>query len=280
MSSHREYWDRVGYVCIENSNGDMIEYRGLDFKFKVKSIAGIYKDFSVSVLGLSSDTINDLTVWNPVKAIRHPRKIEVWAGYANTGAEVIATGYVWYALPTRPPEMWMNFECRQFLKYNDMISNPYVLHNRSVKEIFNVLAAECGYRADWQASGGDVVIGAYTVEGKKGDLMKQFVHTFNKSVSERSRAYICVDPHGERRTPTKQILASIDTGLLAVGNINIKGARITTRLRADVQLMDWIYLESILIPSASGSYYVIEVEMEGHLRGDKWESRYNCLRKV
>lgn len=280
MSDRREYWDRVGYVCIEDQNGQMIEYRGLDFKFKVKSIAGIYSKFSVSVLGLSAKTINDLTVWNPIKAIKSPRKIEVYGGYAKTGAEVIATGYIWYAVPTRPPEMWMNFECMQFLKFNDTIKEPVVLENYSVKEIFNTIAAECGYRADWQASGGDVKIKSYTLEGKIGDLMRKFSLTFNKSVCERFRMLICADPHGEREEPRRQIRIAQDTGLLAVGNIDIMGAVITTRLRTDVQILDWLNLESILIPSASGPYFVISTEMEGHLRGEKWESSYKCLRKV
>jgi hypothetical protein len=280
MNNHRKFWNRVGCVKIEDSSGKMVEYRGLDFKFKVKSIAGIYNEFSVSILGLSTKTINDLTIWNPVIAFKKARRIEVYAGYAKTGEEVVASGYIWYAVPERPPEMWMNFECRQFLKYEEMVEKPRVLENVKLKDLFNTIAAECGYSSEWRASDGDSIVKSYSIDGKKGGLIQKFVKTFNKRVCSRFRMYICDDLHGERKEPRRQKNVSTETGLLAVNGIDINGAKITTRLRSDIQTLDWINLKSVLIPSSSGSYFVIETEAEGHLRGEKWQSTYKCLRQV
>jgi hypothetical protein len=257
----------------------MVDFHGLDFKFKVKSLAGIYTDFSVSVLGLSASTITDLTVWNPVEAIKKPRRIIVYAGYAKTGEEVIASGYIWYATPTPPPEMWMNFECKQFLGYSDRIEKPYTLKNKYMREIFTTIAAECGYRGDYRTSDNKLV-SSFTIEGKKGELARTFAYRFGKKVCLWSNILICEDNDGERRNPEKKVLVSQDTGLLSIGQIDIIGARITTRLRADIKIFDWIELQSTLIPSSNGPYFVIEEETEGHFRGEVWQTTYRCLRKV
>lgn len=274
-----EHWERVGYVAIEDSNGDMIEYRGLDFKFNVRSIAGIYQDFTVSILGLSATTINDLTVWDITKAIEKPRKIEVYGGYKRLGPQVVASGYIWYAVPTAPPEMWMNFECRQFIGYSEEIKNPYVLEGMKESEILKIIAAECGFRSDYRATK-DEVVSKFSIEGNRGGLPEKFGKTCYKDITIDSGYIICRDKNGEREEPRQEFYISQDTGLLSIGQIDIMGARITTRLMTDIKIFDWIELESKLIPSSSGAYYVISEESEGHFRGDKWQTTFRCLRKV
>lgn len=280
MSVQRKFWNRVGHVEIEDDSGRMVKYYGLDFKFKVKSIGDIYNQFSVSILGLSADTINNLTVWNPVSAVEAPRRIAVYGGYEKTGEELIASGYVWYAIPTSPPEMWLNFECWKYLKVEDEVEEPRELINKSILEVFNEVAAECGMRPSFKATGADNNVESFVIEGKKADLAAKFSGRFNKDVVDNAGILVCNDRHGERGDPKREVLISNNTGLIATSSIDIVGARITTRLRTDIGMNDWIRLESTLIPSASGSYFVIEKELEGHFRGELWVSRYRVLRKV
>lgn len=278
MSNRREYWDRVGCVKIEGANGRMIEYRGLDFKFNVKYISGSYTDFTVSVLGLSSKTVSDLTVWNPVRNMYSPRKIEVYGGYASTGEELIATGYIWYAVPTRPPDMWMNFECKRFLKFSEYVEKPMVYTGKTVKEVFNLIADECDLRGDYQASGGDVVVDKYEISGKIGELIPKFIKAFNKTADIRTDVIVCADQHGEKERPAKQVKVTQWNGMLAIGNIDYYGATITARLRTDINLFSWINMESALIPAANGPYYVNSIEYKGHFRGEDWQVKFGCFR--
>ena len=273
------YWKRVGHVEVENASGRMVSFSGLDFKFKVKSCGDIYQEFSVGILGLSAQTINDLTVWSPAKAIDRPRKIAVYAGYADSGEELIATGYIWYAIPTNPPEMWMNFECKHYLLLEEQVKEPRTLDDKPISEIFQAVANECGMRSDFRATGGDKK-GRFKIEGRKDALAKSFARTFGKTVYDNSGMLVCTDEHGERREPQRAVRIDGDNGLLSVGNIDIVGARLTTRLRTDIGMCEWVSLRSKLIPSANGDYFVIEKELKGHFRGDEWQSEYRCLRKV
>lgn len=272
------YWKRVGHVEVENAAGKMIAYSGLDFKFKVKSCGDIYQDFSVSILGLSAETINDLTVWSPTRAINRPRRISVFAGYESGGEELVATGYIWYAIPTNPPEMWMTFECKRYLILETVIDEPRTVSGTR-REIFSAIAAECGMRADYRASDVDEK-GRFEISGKKSALVEKFSKTFDKTVYDNAGSLICLDNHQEYKTPGSAYRIDADNGLLSVGNIDMVGARLVTRLRTDIGLCEWVRLTSILIPSASGDYFVIEKELKGHFRGEEWQSEYRCLRKA
>lgn len=280
MDVRRSFWNRVGHVEIEDDSGQMIKYYGLDFKFKVKSVGDIYNQFSVSILGLSAKTINSLTVWNPVTAVERLRKIAVYGGYEKTGEELIASGYVWHAIPTSPPEMWLNFECWKYLSVEDEVRKPRELTNKSILQVFNEVAAECGMRPGFYASRPNRNVGSFVIEGKIANLAHKFASRFDLTVVDNAGMLVCRDRNGERGKPENAFLISNNTGLLSTTNIDIVGARITTRLRTDIGLCDWIYLESELIPSASGHYFAIEKELEGHFRGELWVSRYRVLRKV
>lgn len=274
------YWQRVGHVEVENANGRMVSYGGLDFKFKVKSCGDIYQDFSVSILGLSAETINDLTVWSPAKAVERPRRITVYGGYANSGEELIATGYIWYAIPTNPPDMWMTFECKRFLILEENVKEPKTLTDKTLEEIFRAVATETGLRADFRATGSDTKVPSFEISGRKDALARKFSKTFSKTVYDNAGMLICIDSHGERREPNRVVRIDTNNGLLSVGNIDMVGARLTTRLRTDIGLCEWVRLASVLIPSASGDYFVIEKELKGHYRGDEWQSEFRCLRKA
>ena len=272
------YWQRVGHVEVENASGHMVSYSGLDFKFKVKACGDIYQDFSVSILGLSAETINDLTVWSPAKAIERPRRISVYGGYANSGEELIATGYVWYAIPTNPPDMWMTFECKKYLILEDIVRNPRIISGTK-REIFDAVAEECSLRPYYIASEDDAKV-TFEISGKKSLLVSKFSRAFDKTTYEDSGTLICIDNGAWREKPERAVRIDSYSGLLSINNIDNLGARLVTRLRTDLGLYRWVYLNSALIPSASGNYLVVEKELKGHFRGNDWLCEFRCLRKV
>lgn len=275
-----KYWNRIGHVEVQDASGKMISYAGLDFKFHAKYKFNSYQDFSVSILGLSSDTINDLTVWHPDDAFRDPRKINVYAGYEDTGEQLIASGYVWTATPTSPPEMWMNFDCKRWLTEEKYVENEEVFTDISYIDAFNIICARGNMPAKYAASDPNKKIARFEVSGHVGRLTRKFAKIVNKNVYSKYGALVCVDKHMERDAPKREVYVNESTGLLATGNIDMKGAVIVTRLRTDINIDDWIRLESALIPSANGPYYTAEAEYIGHLRGEEWESRFKCFRHV
>ena len=42
MDCNELFWNRVGHVEIENSQGGMMSFSGLDFKFRIQMIGLIY----------------------------------------------------------------------------------------------------------------------------------------------------------------------------------------------------------------------------------------------
>jgi len=91
----QKFWNRTGYMYVE---GFGALPSGLDMKFEVEKYTNFNLQFKASVLGLSSEHINQLTVWNVTDACRQARELKVFAGYdTDSLREPIARGYVFFA---------------------------------------------------------------------------------------------------------------------------------------------------------------------------------------
>lgn len=278
------YWNRVGYISIQGNDGQMHSYGGtdgLDFKFSGEKVGDIYAQFECSILGLSSKTINDLTVWNPAEAIQNSRKIQVFAGYEDGGIEnPIFEGIIMEAMPTNPPEMWLNFKCLRFGDVNDLIKEPKMYDGYSVRHIFRMIGEELGFGTIWNAkkvSGNDK--SSFAVEGCKKTLVERFSNRFNVTVYEDDGDLIAVDKHPQLDEPDEPRTINTANGLLALGNITVAGATIKTRLDDSSKMFSWVNLESSIIPKANGSYVVIRKKHQGHFRGQEWYTELETIRQ-
>lgn len=283
----QRFWNRVGWVDIE---GYGIPPVGLDFKFEVEKIADVYPSFKVSVLGLSSNNINALTVWNPHDAISISREISVFAGYEDDGITTpICRGFVFNALPTPPPEMWMNFECLMSLKNKIPIPQDLEepISNGVLQDVVERIEKITGFKVSWFSKNyeidtpasftfdmsRDLVIKAFT---EKYNLMAIYGDDYTVSFHDR-KSWLNTIPD-----PTRDDIPviNLESGLLMVGNVNIAGAKIRVRLNDRFRLMQWVKLESKLIPSASGMYCVLSKKHVGHLRGKEWYTELDMIRSA
>ena len=143
------FWNRTGWVDIGGYGKPPV---GLDFKFEVKKYCNIYSKFSVGILGLNSSNINAMTVYNPVDAVNQGREISVFAGYEADGVPaMICKGTVMNAMPTPPPEMWMNFECMPFLKNKIPIDDVEPMYNKPISEVAQKICDMMGFKYFWRS---------------------------------------------------------------------------------------------------------------------------------
>ena len=282
------YWKRVGYVEIEGEDGMMHKYGGshdgLDFRFDIKYVADISVEFSVGILGLGRDTIQKLTVWNIAQAISASRKIAVYAGYEKDGvARQVASGIITNAIPTSPPEMWLNFSCLVG-KCAFEPTNGKCITDAKLSEILEYLAKANGLSARWDAKRvkPDTKVPKFYVGCAPTWIVSKFASTYSLLVYIDGNELVAtdIDAWNTNKIVESSDLISPETGLISVGKIDLKGATIKRRLDTRSRLMSWVRLESNIIPSANNSYYVVAKRHVGQYRGEDWFTELETIRRV
>lgn len=294
MYNKRTYWNRTGYLKIQMDDGTMKQFGGVgemfDMKFDGLKFGDFYSTFKCSILGLTREHINALTVWDKGQAIKRKRYLEVYAGYSSNGDDMnkpIFAGYVMNAIPTSPPEMWMNFECIRAWDKDQCVTNVGTMRNASPREILQKIAEilELDFNlTSFMASSisWDKKEYSFGFSGKKKtQLTYDFAHQFNCICIDQNGTLIAADKREWLKAPrhiTREI--SQDTGMLAVGNVDIAGAKIVHRLDNTFALLSWVDVKSRLIPNMDARpYFVRSIRHIGHLRGEQWQTEIELIRQ-
>ena len=289
MANNTEYfWGRIGYVEIEDDNGQMVRFGGshdgLDFKFNVQYSGDIATKFTCGILGLGMDTIQRLTVWNFAQAMSRARRIAVYAGYEKDGvARQIAYGIITQAIPTSPPEMWLNFECLIGSPKFDP-SDGRCLKGLTAVEILYELAKTNALGCRWDAKDvpGNTKVPRFYIGEAPVWTISKFASRMGVLIYIEGDTLVATDKYAwlTKKVSDAADVINIDTGLLAIGNIDLKGATIQCRLNTRVRLMSWVRLESVLVPSANNNYFVISKKHIGQYRGKEWQTELQMIRRM
>ena len=294
MQEQRTYWNRTGYLKIQMDNEGMRQFGGegemFDMKFDGLKFGDFYSTFTCSILGLTREHINALTVWDKGKALQKKRYIEVYAGYSSNGDDMskpIFAGYVMNAIPTSPPEMWMNFECIRAWDKDQCVTGVETMRDASPRQILQKIAEilEVDFNLTSFMSSTikwDDDKYTFTFAGKKKvQLTYDFAHQFNCICIDQNGTLVAADRREWLKAP-KRIAREVsqDTGMLAVGNVDIAGAKVVHRLDNTFSLLSWVDVKSRLIPNMDARpYYVRAFRHTGHLRGDKWQTELELIRQ-
>lgn len=287
-TTHEYFWKRIGYVEIENDDGSMVKYGGsvdgLDYRFDIKYTCDIACQFTVGILGLGRDTIQKLTVWNYAQAITRARKIAVYAGYEKDGLpRPIANGIITQAIPTSPPEMWLNFTCMIWGMDFDP-KDPMTMTDTTTAEILAKIAGLNGHESRWDAKevSGSKKVAKYYLNAAPSWMLSKFAEDFGVYVYWDDSTLVAVDKNAWATQKVQSVAEVIgpSSGLLAIGSVDLKGATIRRRLDVRSRLMTWVRLESVIIPSASENYFVIGKRHVGQFRGNDWYTELKMIRRV
>jgi len=294
----KKYWNRSGWIEIENDAGNMVAYAGrcdlahasvvfdkaktLDFKFSGTKAGDIYGRFEVGILGLSTPTIQNLTTWNVAEAVKRRRRIKVYAGYEVDNLQSpIFDGFIMEAMPTNPPEMWMNFKCMKYYESNQPIYE-WEQGEKTLAQIVGKIASLCNVgwsEENWKATSvsKDKKVG-YLYIGTKTQLIQAFAKRFGVLCYEKNGNLFVENKRPWLYNPDDAELLTPTNGMLGIGNITMKGATVTRRLDDTLGLCEWVNIKSNLIPSANAKYIVIRKTHKGHFRGNEWNTELECVR--
>ena len=286
MRNVQTYYKRVGYVLIEGADGVMHRYGDseLDMRFSGEKVGTVYREFEVGILGLSASTINELTVWDKAKAVAASRRIEVYAGYAGGGIDhPLFSGIIIEAMPTNPPEMWMNFKCINMNggDVGDWRRNE-LFENVAIGELFGWISEDCGFGGKWrwESSRDPTDKVSFVMSGNARDNAERFAQAFDLTVFEDGGIMYARDARMQFDSPREPVVqVNQDTGMLALGNVTLAGATIKTHLSDRAMFGSWLYLTSKIVPKANGYYIVVRKKHVGHLRGEEWYTELQTIRK-
>lgn len=285
-----KYWNRICYVDIEMRNKKMKRFgipddgsSSFDIKFNVqKFVSNTVVEFSVSITGLSVATINELTVWNTAEAYKKRRKIILYAGYKDGGiSSPIAQGFIVNAIPTPPPNLTLNMKCIGNQSTYSIVDSPVVLRDKTIQEIAQFVADTLKMKLKWNVEKAKQdKVRAYTIEGSINQIFEKLKNSFDVVFQIRADCLYVYDKAFYERSGgrNKPHVADMEHGLLALGNITLKGADITMRLNDKYRVTDFVRLESKLIPSGSGMYCISEIIHHGQLRGNDWVTELHMIR--
>ena len=273
MQEQRTYWNRIGYLKIQMDDGTIRQFGGegemFDMKFDGLKFGDFYSTFTCSILGLTREHINALTVWDKGQALQKKRYIEVYAGYSSNGDDMskpIFAGYVMNAIPTSPPEMWMNFECIRAWDKDQCVTGVETMRDASPRQILQKIAEilEVDFNHTSLMSSTvkwDDKKYTFSFAGKKKvQLTYDFAHQFNCICIDQNGTIVAADRREWLKAP-KRIAREVsqDTGMLAVGNVDIAGAKIIHRLDNSFSLLSWVNVQSRLIPKMDSRPYYVRV---------------------
>lgn len=283
MTTAQTYYNRIGYVEIADNNGRMIKYGGsndgLDFKFNGTISGELCPKFSVGILGLSKETIEYLATWNPAESLERMRRIKVYAGYdGDMLASPIFDGMILTAIPTQPPNAWLEFDCI----LHPLSKTPPIefdTESKEIEEIFRDIAKRNNLNARWECDSirSDSKV-TFRFDKSNYDLVNDFANRFNIIAYVEEGVLVARDKHGEKGDPKNSRIISIETGMLGVNNVTLRGAIIKKRLDATIRCFTWLNLQSKIFPKANGSYFIISKKFVGHYRGNDWFVELETLR--
>lgn len=312
-----QYFQRIGHVELLTGEGSLLRsYRDLDFKFHVKkTIGGVADKATVSILGLNDDSISYLSTFtDDAHQLQKNWRMRVYAGYADEGEHLIIDGDIIRAVPTMPPENWLNVTvmCNAY-RNSKMISvssqsdissfwskNNTQQRGLKITEVLNRFVKWAGYdgwRYDNFANEEELMalkeelslrIKSFDCSGTQYDIINELNDIGDFYVREEDNSIVISPPlNSTRRLPnSRQGLEgadlrrvryiSEDTGLVGLPQYKYPFCSITTRITSGIKVFDIVELKCRYNVQANGKYKVMSIVYDGHLRGEPWFARLNA----
>lgn len=271
---------------------------GLDVKFSYTRFLGngMHGRGKISIGGLSQDTLNMFTsFWSEDTELAKKKLIKLEAGYEGQTMGTIINGSIVSAIPTVPPDIWLN--CEVVNSYEIQFETiSYTLKGKhTLKELTENIATFLGLnaiiRVDKQSYLNRTIKDVSFI-GNKFELVSTIEDLFPIKEDDKNGGIIAyiednnlvldyseleMNQYNRNGEP---ILISKDTGMVGVPEPMWAGqaVKVTTLLNPAIRTGDVIQLKSQLIPSLNGYYYVFTISYEGQYRGTNFYSSFVCKR--
>ena len=255
---------------------------GLNIRFNVQKFRGQLQGLArISICNLEKSDLEYLTTYmSPWVEVQKQKRIQLFAGYeGKTG--LIFSGDIIKAIPTVPPDVWLNCEAMGGY-YNNLLVESFTINGPiAIGDVCQIAASKLGVSFVSRASA--------DVFGRKID---SFCHTggLNKCLKKINELGLCcawienetlfiddLEPNKPAEGAPVRLISE-DSGMVGIPEPGPIGVDLSILMDPSINLGDPIELKSKIIPSASGIYYPYCLEHTGELRGNEWYTKLKCRR--
>jgi hypothetical protein len=288
MIEDYQYVNRVGHIELDVGNGKFKSFKGLDFKFDVSKIAGggVLNYAKIGLLGLNRNTVNDLSTYLSVAhQTKNPRMIKVYAGYEQTGEQLIFAGDMIFAKPSQPVDNWLNIDAQVAGWLRGAIVSVSESGSSTLKSIIENIAKEFDMDIVYLCNPNDeyltINVPTFDCNGNFHDIIKRF-NTLNPYIkasvefsrnSNKGNAYAIHVYKYDIAPPeatSRLFKLNYKTGLIGVPQFTYPSVNFRILMNPYIHIMDYVRLDSVLIPNAGGIFKIMSIKYTGHFRGTPW----------
>lgn len=282
----------------KNNRTEMFKvFNDLNVKFSYSKYIGasMYGKGKVSICGLDGETLDKLVSFASAQEVLEEKKlIKIKAGYGDKLALII-DGSIMSAMPTIPPDIWLNCEIINSYEIQQKIISTTIEEGLTLEQYAKLVADIIGVQIKMRIedtnylnkkmSGTSFIGNAFQLANgiSKSFCFDKEKDKYGQVVAYISGDYLIVDYANlfkdEKRT-SNPILINKDNGMVGLPEMSMAGklTNITTLLNPSIETGDVIKLESEQLKSANGLYYVQGITYTGEFRGNAWYSTFTCWR--
>lgn len=294
-------WNRVGHVEFD-IGGRRIRYDGLDFKFDVTKTTGgavVNATAKVSVLGLSRNMVQTLSTYMSVASnLQELHGILVYAGYEQTGEQLIFAGDIQTAVPNQPVENWLDIDANVVgWRRNEIVSvsTDYSKDPQSpltIRKLAQNLADASGMKLVIKTNNTaalDKVLYGFDCVGNYQDILKKMnMLSSLKFHVERSQSIsgtngsaegniVIGDDDYTKLTGNDIFILSKETGMVGIPKVSYPCMTVRSLMNPYIKPWDVIEVDSVMYPYIKGRYVVRQIKYTGQLRGNPWYCEIDCM---
>lgn len=255
---------RVCFVEVEtNDNGikQLKRLDGLAIKGTVSRKMGTAAaEASIQIANLNQQTIQYLTTYTtPYHRPNVLKKINIYAGYEDTGWGRIFSGDITEALPQGLPDVWLNIKAKS-LYYAQRTPVSFGAQNITMQNLGAGIASELGLSFDWQASS-TKTIDVFNLLGSKGELIKEYNRLEDVILYEDNGILKAVDKKPQAPRGAVKLI-SADAGLIGDVQPDQYGIKLKCLLDPSLNCGSWIKTKSLKLPGTNGIYLIYTLDFD------------------
>lgn len=264
-------------VEIKTPAGDK-RLDGVEVKFTVaKLMSAVMNKASIDICNLAKEDIEYLTTYtSQFIAINERKRIRLFAGYEEDGVSLIFDGDVVEGMPTSPPDRWIRMKALSGYYSNKETVSKTINGDLPTMDICaeasNMLSIPMSYEATSTKK-----ISDFSFTGDKQKIIKDLNELGDITAYEDDGVLFVVDKDKPRKSvPVRYI--DENSGLVGIPKPDPIGIELTVFLDNSLKIGQQIYVESKIFPSASGVYFIYELEHTGDLRGQEFYTKIKARR--
>lgn len=263
----------VEVECIDiNGIKQMKRLDGLAIKGTVSRKAGeVQAEANLQIANLNKSTIEYLTTYTtPYFNPKTKKKINIYAGYEQTGYGRIFSGDITEAITQDNPDIWLNIKAKS-LYYQQRVPVSYGVNNTTIRELGESIANQLGLPFDYQATS-TKTIDNFDLVGSKGDLIKEFNKLEDVTMFEDNGILRVIDKKAVALTG-KIKLISYETGLIGDFEPDQYGVKFKTLLDPSDYCGRWVQTKSIKLKGTNGLYQIYTIDFDFASREQQFYSK-------